>query len=146
MNYSTAIFIVNNEARAVRCEYEPGGGNPQNFKTLDASIKKDDMVVVPTSTRHGFTVVKVIETDVDVDLDAATEMKWVVAKVDKGRYDDLLAKEAAMIKTIKSAEVRKKREDMRAAIFKDQEETLKALPLAHYNGDAESTPSPAATE
>lgn len=136
MNYSTAIFLFNKNARAVKCEYEPSDQKTKIFKTLDPSIKKDDMVVVATSTRHGFTVVKVVETDIEFDIDTSEQVAWVVAKVDKGAYDVLLAKEAETIRMIRSAEIRKKRDEMASAIFKDQEE-LRRLPL-YQNGEKES--------
>ena len=68
MNYSTAIFLINNHARALKVTYEDGA-NPEIVKTLDQTIKLDDYVVVETDTRHKMTVVKVVETDVDFDLE-----------------------------------------------------------------------------
>ena len=116
MNYSTAVFLVNNHVRAVRCAYEldkdgKPTGNFEVFKTFDTAIKVSDLVVVPTGTRVKMTVVKVVETDVEVDLESTTPMEWIVGRIDSDEYQATLAKETTAINTIKAAEVRKKREE-----------------------------------
>lgn len=149
MNYSAAIFLINKNVRAVKCRYLPDDHNPTTrdpnnasiFKTLDQSVKPDDFVVVPTTTRHGMTVVKVTEVDVMPDLDAVgTDYKWIVQRVDSDAYDSLLKKEADAIAKIRSAEMRRKREDMAAALFKDHEETLKSIALATTDDSSDETP------
>lgn len=65
MNLTTAVFLVEEKARAVRVEYDPDvtrNNNPSKlFKTVNPDLKKDDLVVVPTHTRHGFTVAKITD-------------------------------------------------------------------------------------
>lgn len=134
MNYSKAVFLINNKVRAVRGTYETSGA-VADFKTLDPSIAKDDLVVVPTGTRHGFTVFKITEVDIDLDMDSPTKIEWVVCKVDQEAYKTLLSQEETAITKIKSAEMRKKREDLASALFKDSMEEMKALPIASMNGD-----------
>lgn len=77
MNYSTAIFLINKDVRAIAVTYEKidmnqdttkmkfsapylsGGKLPTGatvFKTMDPKVKVDDYVTVPTDTRHGMTV------------------------------------------------------------------------------------------
>lgn len=133
MNYSTAVFLINDDARAIACSYEPAPHNDKPvttiFKTFDPDIKVGDYVVVPTDTRHHLTVIKVEETDVDVDFDSAARVNWIVGRVDKADYDDIMRKEDAAIAAIKSAEKRKKREELRAALILDQEE-IKKLALS----------------
>ena len=105
MNYSTAIFLINKNVRAVMCNYEPDAPDKKvMFKTLDMTLKVGDFVIVPTKTRHGMTVSKIVETDVDVDFDSAIPVCWVVAKVDAKDYEITLAQEAEAIQVIKSAE------------------------------------------
>ena len=130
MNYSTAIFLINDQARAMQCAYEPEG-KLTTFKTLDPTIDVDDLVIVETDTRHGFTVCQVVEADVDIDLGTYTEIRWIVDRIDMARHEDLAAQEKEAIKAIKSAEIRKKREEMREALFKDHTETLKELEIAN---------------
>lgn len=72
MNYSTAVMLFNPEIRAISVSYEKdekGAGKKPfyTYKTLDKTIEKGDLVVVPTDTRHEFTVVRVEEVDVEVD-------------------------------------------------------------------------------
>lgn len=146
MNYSTAVFLINRDMRAVICEYEPsdpiynkstGANNRVIFKTLDKFIKKDDYVVVQTNTRHGMTVVKVIETDVSIDFDSPNEVKWVVCKVDKTQHEKILADEAQAVEAIKRAEFNKRRQTLLNDVATDQEE-LKSLPM-YLNGDTKKT-------
>lgn len=132
MNYSTAVFLINDDVRCIACTYEENGSQTL-FKTLKQSIDVDDFVIVPTNTRHKMTVVKVVETDVDVDLDASTSMDWIVGVVSTAEYERVLEMESAAIETIKSAEKRKKRDEMREAIFKDREEMLNNLKLTNLS-------------
>jgi hypothetical protein len=136
MNYTTAIFLINRDVRAILCNYEPH--KPEAtvmFKTLDKTIKKDDYVVVPTHTRHNMTVSKVIEVDVDVDFDDQTPVCWVVAKVDRTQFEVILSQEGDATKVIKSAEATKKRNELAASLLADSKEALKALPITTINGD-----------
>lgn len=129
MNYSTAVFLINNNVRAVRGTYQQDGTSAI-FKTLDPDVAKDDLVVVPTSTRHGMTAFKITEVDIDVDMDSATHVDWIVCRIDQEPYKKVVAEEADAISKIKSAELRKKRTDLAEALFKDNIDTLKALPIA----------------
>jgi hypothetical protein len=81
------------------------------------------------------TVFKITEVDVDVDMDSAVPMEWIIDKVDADAYKKLKTDEDDAISKIKSAELRKKRSDLADALFKDNIETLKALPIASM-GDA----------
>jgi hypothetical protein len=142
MNYSTAIFLVNPAARAVMCTYdlEAEGKSISRtmFKTVDPSIAVDDLVIVPTDTRHGMTVCKVVETDVDVDFESSGQVKWIVGRIDKGPYEQALAAEQAGIAKIKSAEMRAQREALAKKLFADmQDEEVKALPMSTIGGAAQ---------
>ena len=133
MNYSQAIFLISDEARAVLVTYERGEHAEKTlFKTLDPDIKVDDFVVVQTGTRHHMTVCKVVETDVEVDFDSAEEIKWIIGTVHTADFDALVAQENEAIARIKSAEKRKKKNELREALLADAEE-LKSLPI--YSSD-----------
>jgi hypothetical protein len=131
MNYSTAVFVINSKIMAILATYEDGQKKTM-FKTLDQSIAPGDLVVVPTDTRHKMTVVKVTDVRVNIDLDDPTPVAWVVNKVDKEGFDALLKQEVHAIEVIKSAEFKKRRDEMRDAITANAEE-LKALPI-YANG------------
>lgn len=131
MNYSTAVFLINNKVRAVKCTYEAEANAPKTlFKTFDETIKVDDFVIVPTNTRHKMTICKVVEVDVDVDFDSSTQVEWVVGTVERANYEEMLAQEAAAIQAIKAAELRKKREDLRDSMLKNHMAEIAALPIA----------------
>ena len=133
MNYSTAIFLISDKARAVMVTYEEHEGAPQTmYKTFNPDIKVGDYVVVPTTTRHHMTVCKIAEVDVEPDFDAAKDVDWIIGTVDPADYEDLKAQEADAIVKIRSAEKRRKREDLRNALIADAEDDLKALPIYTY--------------
>lgn len=121
MNYSTSVFLINNHVRAIIGVYEPEDRQPKPtmFKTLDPSISVGDLVVVPTDTRHGMTVVKVSEVDADVDFDNTTVVKWVIQKVDRTAFDKTTEEERIAIETIKSAVTTQKRAQLRDAMLAD---------------------------
>lgn len=129
MNYSTAVFLINKNLRAVQAIYEPEGGKPSIFKTFDKTVKVDDLVIVPTGTRVKMTVCKITAVDVPVDFDSVADVKWIVGKVDSRDYEKTLVEEAAAIDAIKSAEFNKRRKEMCAALLDDEAGKIKALTL-----------------
>lgn len=120
MNPSLSSFLVEAACRAIRVEYDPDWKNNNTticrlYKTLDPNVKVDDLVVVPTGTRHGFTVVKVVEVDFTINYTGNDEYRWIVGPVDKAAYDALLeADKAVMGKVGKIQENKMKRELMEA--------------------------------
>lgn len=136
MNYSLAVFLINKNARAVLATYEAEETAKRTlFKTLDPTIAVGDFVIVPTNTRHKMTVVKVVEADVDVDFESRDQVEWIIGRVDSSGFKETLAQEGQALTAIKSAELRKKRDDLRQALFADHIESLKALPITAMNGD-----------
>lgn len=135
MNYSTAIFLISDDVRAIMATYEAGDGAPRTmFKTLDQRIKVNDLVVVESGTRHKVTVCKVIEVDVEVDFDCPTKVEWVKGLVDTADADEIKRQEEDAINKIKSAEKRSKREELRAKLMADVgEDSIKSLPI--YTAD-----------
>jgi hypothetical protein len=131
VNLSTAIFLVNKDVRAVRVSYDPNG-DPNGsyvFKTLDQMIAVGDLVIIPTSTRHGFTVASVAAVDVDINLDDAVQYKWIAGRFDKAGYDDVLEKEAKVVDVVRRAEFRRKREQLGEAILANSRDELRTLEL-----------------
>jgi len=140
MNYSTAIFLISDKARAIGVTYEPcEGANIIPYKTLDPDIKVGDYVVVPTTTRHKMTVCKVVEVDMEPDLDSNKEMKWLVGTVDPASVEEIKKQEEDAITAIRSAEKRRKREELREALLADTGDAVKALPI--YSDDTSGTAS-----
>ena len=130
MNNSLAVFLIDDNIRAIKAEYEPKA-TPATFKTFDDTIEEGDYVVVGSNTRHEMTVVKVTSVDITVDFDDQAKVEWVVGKVDVHDYRDTLGKEEMAIEAIKAAELRKKKEAMMKAVFGDTPmDEIKAISIA----------------
>ena len=125
-NQSTAVFLINDKTRAILATYEEADSSPRTmFKTFDQNIDVDDLIIVPTTTRHKMTVCKVVEVDVDVDFNSSTTVEWVIGTVNTDEYQEVVRREKDALKTIRSAEVRREREKLKEAL------------LADLNGDAD---------
>lgn len=140
MNYSTAIFLINPKVRAIAAIYEPDTDSrkaPRTiFKTFDQTLSVGDYILVPTDTRHKMTVNKVVEVDLDPDLESHSQMSWVIGVVDRVAYEDVLAQEARAIDLMKAAEKTHAREELRKKMLAHVDETkLAALQIARMNGD-----------
>lgn len=69
--------------------------------------------MVESGTRWGFTVVKIVAVDIDVDFDSDKLVKWVVQRADVVGHKRVKAMEESAIELIKKGELRKRREDIR---------------------------------
>jgi cupin superfamily acireductone dioxygenase involved in methionine salvage len=147
MNYSTAIFLVNDDVRAVGVTYEPGDPNEKtkdySFKTFEKSLAVGDYVVVPTGTRHGMTVCRVKEINVNIDLNSTIEFKWIVGRVDKSEYDRIIELEKKVIDAVKVADFETKRDELRRAMTNTRMNALRHLELTSIK---EPAIAPAADE
>lgn len=126
-NYSTAVMLFNPNIRAIGVSYDPEeyklNKKTYTYKTLDETIEVGDFVVVPTSTRHGFTVVRVEEVDVEIDFESSMEIKWIGDRVNHEVFEKITQEEKTWIDQMKKAQVRKKREDLKNSMmemYKDE--------------------------
>lgn len=137
MNYSIAVFLINKSARAVKVSYEPDPARPGEampsktyiFKTLDPTVAVRDLVIIPTDTRWQMTVARVEEVDIEVDFDSSIQLKWIIGRVDVAGYNTVLAQETQAITSIRSAEIRRKRDELARDLFADND-ALRTLPIA----------------
>lgn len=130
MNYSTAILIINDNARAVKVTYEAHDTAPRTiFKTFDKNIAVDDYVVVPTDTRHQLTVCKVVEVDVDDWMGSNENFKWIVGRVSLEDVNMIKATEDRAIVEIKAAEKLKQRRELKASMEAALAENAEAIKL-----------------
>jgi len=138
MNYSTAILLINPACRAIKAIYEP---DPQNdlsprakrqlFKTFDPSIKVGDIAMVPSTTRHMVTTVKVTDVDVEWDVHSCEEVKWVIGVIDQAEYISLKSQEEAAINQIKESEKTFERNELKKKMFAHMtEEQIASLQIA----------------
>lgn len=116
INPTLTVFLIDPEnVRAVRCRYEaPEHAATTMFKTMDKTIVKDDLVLIPTNTRHGFTVVKVTELDVEVDINSPVPIQWIAAKLDLTDHFALLANEKVANSQINHAQAIQQRKKLLA--------------------------------
>ena len=147
MNYSTAIFLINPKVRAIAAIYEPDTDSrkaPRTiFKTFDQAIEVGDYILVPTETRHKMTVNKVVDVDVEPDLESCANVHWVIGTIDRGMYEDVLAQEARAIDLMKAAEKTHAREELRKKMMAHVDETkLAALQITRMSGDGVETIEP----
>lgn len=130
MKQSLIVFLINDHVRAVKGIYEEGG-TAATFKTLDPDIRVGDFCVVQSTTRLNMTVFKVVEVDVDVDLESNVDVPWVVQRIDMDAFNGTLAQEQKAISAVQAAEKARKREELRKSLFANHEATINALEIAH---------------
>ena len=136
MDNSKIVFLINDSVTAVRAQYEPdaAGASPKTyvFKSFDTGLKVDDYAIVQTNTRFGLTIVKIVEVNVDVDFDSPTELKWLLQRVDLTAFKLMLAQEADAVSAVQQAELRRKKAELRATMFKDHEASILSLAIANH--------------
>ena len=146
MNYEYSIFIINPSARAVKVCYEGRDkdgkpmGNTTLHKTIDPSVKVGDLVVIPTNTRVGQTVVEVCEVDVDVDIDATGSVPWIIDVVDRSKFDKLKSMETRAISEFKAAELRKKREEIKKNLLGEYGSVISKMEISGATFDNLNAP------
>ena len=129
MEKSRIAFVVS-PVLAVAAIYEAEGTSPSTFKTFDKTLKKDDLIAVTSSTRHGVTICKVTEVDVTVDLDANSHIGWVVCRIDMTEHKQNLAEEEAAIVAVQKAERQRKISETRASLLGENTGILDTLAIA----------------
>ena len=100
------------------------------FKTTDQTLAVGDLCVVPTDTRHGFTVVKLVEVDAEPDMDSQLEHKWIVGKVDVSQYFETKAQEQRILDKVAKQELRVKKEELRKTLLGAQADDFANMKLA----------------
>lgn len=142
MNFSTVIFLINKHVRCVLATYEQDPDTKRTpFKTFDPHVAIGDYVIVPTTTRHGMTVVKIVDTDVDVDFDNSAPMAWIIGRVDRGEYEKNLSQEGDAVTKIRQADSARKRDELRDVLL-SHNGGIKSLPIYDIgNGDVTGDPT-----
>lgn len=153
MNYSTAIFLINPKVRAIKAIYEPDADGKTDhttkakreiFKTFDPMVSVGDLLIVPSSTRLEVTTVKVVETDIEVDLETTADIKWVVGIIDMEPFKDVKRLEQQAIDKIKQAEANHRREELRQKLMANVDQGAMATLQIANMGDAGGAPKPQA--
>ena len=143
MNKSTAVFLINDRARAIRASYEAdtptSKASTELFKTFDPDIQVGDLVNVVSTTRHFVTVCKVQEVDVEFDIETTSTIQWVIGKIEMAQHMATLGMENDALAAIASAEKNRKREELRKSLMADVEGKISSLPIAAIGHQAEVT-------
>lgn len=140
---------MHDDCRVIACSYDQDkdgkGIAPFTlFKTFDKDIAKEQLVIVPTNTRYGFTAVRVEELDVEWSPESTTPIDWIVGKLDPAHFENLKAQEKKALEIINAAEKRKQREEMKAKVtehLKAEEKEALALAYSAPVVDGEATKS-----
>lgn len=150
-NISTLIFLINEDVRAIAVTYEAidltqdttkmkynpeylsQGALPKGsvvLKTMDPEIKVDDFVIVPTDTRHGMTVCKVVATDIEIDFSSTDQCHWIVGTVNTQEFEHNRQQEDAMIAKVKAAKVNDERNKLRESLLANiGDADIKRIPM-----------------
>lgn len=148
MNYSTAVMLINENIRAIKTSYEPIPAHRSAhadcdltiYKTLDKTVSVGDFVVIPTSTRHEKTVVRVEEVDCEVDFESSVVIDWIISVVNTTEIEKIQSEERKWIETLKASEKRAKREEIkRNMLAMHNDDEIISLPIASMGGSAEIT-------
>lgn len=135
MHPSRHVFLINDSCRAIEVQYDPEyATGSQTYKTLNPDIKKDDIVVVPTNTRAGFTCVKVVGVDVNINIQSESLIEWIVDKVDIESHEKLVADEKDASDTIQKAKLKSEREKLREELLADTMDDVKTLSITNLSG------------
>lgn len=126
LNKSLAVFLIDENVRAIKVAFSDAS-KFYTYKTLDKTIKEGDFVLV--LARNEYKAVKVVRVDVQDSLDfedTSIEFGWIIQKIDKAAYDDVLAREELLKKSINSLVFKGKKEQM-LAILKESNTDIKQL-------------------
>ena len=125
------IFLLSDTVRGVRVQYDPKDTNKKGylFKSMDESLEEDDLVIIPTDSRHGMTVGKVMGFDDEIDLDMDMELKWILGRVDTQAADSIIEQEQTAITAADRAEKDKRRKELREALMEQTGGALEKLAI-----------------
>ena len=113
------------------------------FKTFDPMISVGDLLIVPSDTRLMFTTVKVVEVDVEVELDTSAKVRWVAGVIDLITYEQTKALEDQAIAKVKSAKANAAREELRKQLLADIDPAaMDTLQIAHMGEDPAKSQTP----
>ncbi len=152
MNFDRAIFVINENVRAIKVEYEPdvvaavGKSNTSLFKTLDHRVQVDDFVIVPTNSRANMTVAQVVDVDVAIEIKTGGPIPWLIGVVDAAKIDEhekLKKMEDDAITKLKAVEKQNERRQLKADLEAYQKDAISGLEIAQIGGPApEAPPAP----
>jgi hypothetical protein len=133
MNYSTAIFLINDDVRALLVVFSTDEERQQKVprymvKTFDKTIAEGDYVVVPsTMGMENLAIARVTDVDVEVDFDSTTHVPWVVQRISLDEFNETTQQEDVAVAAIRQAHFVAKKKQLGKDLFSAR--TLAELPL-----------------
>jgi hypothetical protein len=123
VNPSAAVMLVEDSIRPCKVEYDPdnykNNSSDKFFKCLDQDIKKGDLVIVTTNTRHGMTVAKVTDigtAEVPVNFEGSDTWGWIVGLVPSEQHKKILETEKAIVGRVQEVNTNKLRSELKDAM------------------------------
>jgi len=148
-NPNTVIFLVNTKCRALALAYEwcdqhgkaAGGSTVKTdiFKTFDQDLKKGDLVLGETQSRHQLCVYRVVEVDVEVNMDHGSYIPWIAGRCDDSALKGLKAREEELLAAIRQKDKERKRLELAETMTKDYGDALANLAIT--KGDVPALPA-----
>ena len=135
-NKSMAVFAVDKNIRGIVAVYNDTDSTDQGvfYKTFDDSLAVDDIIVVPTKTRLGYTTNKVVKVDVAPDFERTKEVKWVVGRVNMDMFDKNVAGEKSLIEKLNEGDLNRARDDVARQLRETMGEDFKQIEAISLNG------------
>lgn len=129
---SKALMLLRvDRLRAIHCQYEnTPNAKKELFKTYDTTIGIGDLVVVPTEyeNRHGATVARVCDVDVDFDPDAIDEFsQFIVQRIDPAPFIRDVEEEKRVLAMVRQGRRKAHLEKVLRETYAGQEELLQAV-------------------
>lgn len=123
------VFLLNEQVKGHVGIYERNG-KEEYFKSLDPTISEGDIVVVTSgNARLGFSTVKIVKADVNLNLETDKPIRWIVGRVDLPAYETIVALEDEAIQASRAAQHRAQRNKLREDMRIVADENMKNLPL-----------------
>jgi hypothetical protein len=119
MNPTLAALVASDEVKLINVVFEKGRHRTPKYayKCAIPDVAVNDKVIVEPSDEYPLgSVARVEEIDVDVNYHDSRNYKWVVQKVDESRHEKLLEQEQRVIDMVSKAEMRSKRDALRASL------------------------------
>lgn len=118
MHSSRKVFVLNKDILCVKTTYDAHeGADQKEYKTFDTTLEVGGLVLVPTGTRHKFTVVKIAAIKVKPDWESDKPIEWIVGKVDTSHFENVQAQETRILETVNEAERAQRAKEIKETMF-----------------------------
>ena len=123
MNKLNALFAENENFKFISVVFSPFTGTRTYTYKTTLDVQEGDFVIVDTPN-GGLSVVQVKKLNdfTDVNFNVTYGYKWVVQKIDRTDYDELVVKEKQLAKTLNKVTAKKVLHELRTSLLEDMSE------------------------